>query len=508
MRLSSWLRSARCFFVPSGAEKGRRPARPRERTLAAQLSVERLEDRTVPSTFTVYNLADSGPQSLRQAILDANVNPGADAIAFAPAARDGTITLTGGQLSITDDLTIDGPGAGRLAVSGNSASRVFQVGSGVAVSIDGLTVTHGRGLLRGGGILNAGTLTLSHAILSDNQVVGLPGATPDVDALGGGILNMGTLTVHHTTFVHNQAIGADGNPGGTGSTGLGGAIMSIASATAPSTAIVSNCTFLDNQAIGGAAGVGASFTRAGLGGAIMNTGGACTIRHCVFQDNQAVGGFGGGFAGGFGAGGAIANVARLRDATLSVSYSTLTNNRAVGGAAGGSTTPQIGKGGGIANFVSGGAVPGVTATALVSHSLLLGNQAIGGAGPTGGTGQGGGITNENGGILTVTHSLLLLNEAVGGAGASGNGGNGLGGGVFNGGPNPFGTPSVTLNRSLVALNRAEGGAAGVGGSAGVGQGGGLYLTPGGVAFADLVTGILANDASTSDDDVFGIISFI
>ncbi len=93
--------------------------------------------------------------------------------------------------------------------------------------------------------------------------------------------------------------------------------------------------------------------------------------------------------------------------------------------------------------------------------------------------------------------------AVGGAGDGGNGGNGQGGGGFNGAANPFGTPSLTLLRSLVVVNRADGGTA-VGGSAGLGQGGGLYLTPGGAAGADLVSAILANDASASDDDVFGI----
>src|SRR5262249_34592087 len=107
MRLSSWLRSARTLFVPSGTEKGHRPPRLRKRALPARLGVERLEDRTVPSTFTVESLADSGLGSLRQAILDANANPGSDLIRFAPAARDGTITLTSGQLGITEDLTID-----------------------------------------------------------------------------------------------------------------------------------------------------------------------------------------------------------------------------------------------------------------------------------------------------------------------------------------------------------------------------------------------------------------
>jgi hypothetical protein len=127
---------------------GRRPHNRR-------LGIEVLEDRTLPSTFTVLNFLDNGPGSLRQAILDANAQPGADLIRFAPAARDGTVALTSGELSITDDLTIEGPGANRLAVSGNDASRVFRIGSGVSVDIDDLTTTHGRAD-NGAGIWNAG----------------------------------------------------------------------------------------------------------------------------------------------------------------------------------------------------------------------------------------------------------------------------------------------------------------------------------------------------------------
>ena len=156
-----------------------------------------------------------------------------------------------------------------------------------------------------------------------------------MDAFGGGIFNTGTLTVRHSSFVHNQSIGADGTPSSIGSSALGGAIMSSGTPSAPATATVSHSTFLDNQAVGGAAGAGAS--RAGIGGAIMNATGTFTVSHSVFHDNQAVGGLDNGVPGGFGAGsgGAIANVARFGDAILSVSHSTfLTNNRAVGGAAG------------------------------------------------------------------------------------------------------------------------------------------------------------------------------
>src|SRR5437016_14607674 len=68
------------------------------------------------ATFTVSNTSDSGAGSLRQAILNANATPGADEIIF--AQLHGTITLTSGQLDITDDLIIAGPGAKALAVSG------------------------------------------------------------------------------------------------------------------------------------------------------------------------------------------------------------------------------------------------------------------------------------------------------------------------------------------------------------------------------------------------------
>lgn len=63
------------------------------------------------ATFTVTNTNDSGPGSLRQAILDANSNPGFDTIEFAVA---GTITPLTQLPAITDPLLIDGysaPGA-------------------------------------------------------------------------------------------------------------------------------------------------------------------------------------------------------------------------------------------------------------------------------------------------------------------------------------------------------------------------------------------------------------
>ena len=164
------------FACAPARSTGRRASRRQ----GARLLLEALEDRLVPSTITVQNLNDSGPGSLRQAILDANANPGEDVIRFDPKARDGTITLTGGELRISDSLTIDGPGEKRLTVSGNSASRVFNIsGNATNVKIDGLTIADGLApgttvvgpkgpVTLGGGVLNTG----ANVTLTDVALVG------------------------------------------------------------------------------------------------------------------------------------------------------------------------------------------------------------------------------------------------------------------------------------------------------------------------------------------------
>ena len=87
------------------------------------------------------------------------------------------------------------------------------------------------------------------------------------------------------------------------------------------------------------------------------------------------------------------------------------------------------------------------------------------------------------------------------------GGNGFGAGVFNGNPVPVaGTPILTLKGTDITGNEAAGGAAGAGGTGGLGQGGGLYNQTGAEAFADSETTMTGNHASTSDDDVFGVVT--
>ena len=78
-------------------------------------------------TFAILpwiDLADSGPGSLRQAILDAV--PGAMIV----ISNAGTLTLTSGELLIDKDLVIVGPGARLLAISGTNMNRVFNIAGG------------------------------------------------------------------------------------------------------------------------------------------------------------------------------------------------------------------------------------------------------------------------------------------------------------------------------------------------------------------------------------------
>jgi hypothetical protein len=98
--------------------------------------LEGLEDRTVPSTLTVTNNLDSGAGSLRAAIKSAGSG---DTIVFDAGLDGQTITLTSDELAIKKSLDIEGPGAGKLTISGNDTNRVFDVSEGLTVTIAGLT---------------------------------------------------------------------------------------------------------------------------------------------------------------------------------------------------------------------------------------------------------------------------------------------------------------------------------------------------------------------------------
>ena len=108
------------------------------------------------ATFTVINTNDSGAGSLRQAILDANAAPGADAIEFnIPAPGVQTISPVTQLPKITDPLSIDGytqPGTqpNSLAI-GTDAVLLIQIKSPPSgtTAADGLIISSSNCLVRG-----------------------------------------------------------------------------------------------------------------------------------------------------------------------------------------------------------------------------------------------------------------------------------------------------------------------------------------------------------------------
>ena len=170
-----------------------------------------------PTIFTVNTLDESGTGSMRQAILDANANAGEDTILFQRELK-GTITLTSGQLAVTDSVVIEGPGANVLAISSNNASRIFKINPGAigTVAINGLTLKEGNDVSGEGGgavIIDSGTVTINNCTLSNNS------AGIDNKGGGGGAIRKfgpGKLTVSNSTVSNNSAIDQFGQGAGGG----------------------------------------------------------------------------------------------------------------------------------------------------------------------------------------------------------------------------------------------------------------------------------------------------
>ena len=221
-------------------------------------------------TCTVNSTGDSGPGTLRDCLASA-----ADTIDATGVS--GTILLTSGELQITHDVTINGPGAANLAVNGNATFRVFE-NFASSVTLSGLTITNGLADGNGGGgIFNHGGLTLGNCIVSDSSAfIG--------NNQGGGIRNNSgaTLSISDSTISGNSAVG-----GGSG----------IHSSNAELT--VTNSTITGN--IGGGQG----------GGIFYNGGGTLTVTNSIISGNSA------GDGGGMGSDLQGTTIATVSDSTIS-----------------------------------------------------------------------------------------------------------------------------------------------------------------------------------------------
>lgn len=175
--------------------------------------------------------------SLRDAITAANQSPGFDAIVLGPGTYQlGTTAPSedqnaSGDLDILDDLAIIGASAEKTSIAG-SFERVFDVHAGATVEIAGVTIRNGKTQVltgNGGGIRNAGQLTLSRVHVTGNQAEGgagggifSSGASSSLTvvksaitgntaaSLGGGIALDGPLTLTDSTLSGNSAGGSGG----------------------------------------------------------------------------------------------------------------------------------------------------------------------------------------------------------------------------------------------------------------------------------------------------------
>lgn len=222
--------------------------------------------QTSGQVYTVNDISDSndailgdgqcadaaGKCTLRAAIQEANSDPSSrDTVIFA-LPNPSVIDLTLGELAITGQVAIVGPGARRLTLersfnSGTPEFRIFHIAKEVQdLTIRGLTIRNGRtdgaavwvaigstlsvadtyfyqnGKGDGGAIYNAGTISVSRSLFSSNGV-GIGGAiynvitsasgtivnttfTDNMATEGGAIYNNGSLLLINDTFFENIAL--------------------------------------------------------------------------------------------------------------------------------------------------------------------------------------------------------------------------------------------------------------------------------------------------------------
>lgn len=301
--------------------------------------------------LVVINANDSGTGSLRQAIADAS---NGDTINFDSSLDGQTIALTSGQLVITKTLTISGPGANLLAISGKNSSRVFYITS--IVTISGVTIKEGSAF-PGGGIYNSGTLTLINSTVFSNAV--------NIPSVGGGIYNSGTANLINSTVFSNTATTGGGihNSGFSNSGTLNminSRVLSNAARSGGGIENVSGTVNLSNSTISG--------NTSNSGGGIFSSSGIVNLTNSTVSDNTAADNDnGGGIYNNFG--------------TVNLINSTVSGNSANGG-------------GGIA----------IQGTVTLTNSTVSGNKGTFGSG----------IWNEDGNLYLINSTVVSNTGVLGG----------------------------------------------------------------------------------------------
>jgi predicted outer membrane repeat protein len=353
------------------------------------------------ATLTVTNLNDSGSGSLRAQLAAAATG---DTINFSVT---GVINLNSRLTSSGKSLTIQGPGAGSLALVGNGISFNYSC-CGYPVTISGITIRDVFLPSGNGAAISAGDttpLTLENVVISNNTAA---------NGSGGGVYVSSGLTINNSTFTGNSASSNGGAVWGDEAITITGSTFTGNSATSGGGVIfvsdddynVSNSVFTSNSATnGGGIHISSSFGTTSIAntrlfantasyGAGVYAQGVVTLNNVSINNNQAT------YEGGA--------LALASSSTLTLNNTSLyANTAASGGAA----------------YLYGG-------TMSVINSTIANNQAT--------SGNGGGIYTSDD-VITLRNSTLARNSA-----------SGSGGGIYE--ASSFG--SLTFKSSIIALNTA------------------------------------------------------
>ena len=330
------------------------------------------------AVFNVTSNGDNGANTLRQAIIDANANAGADTITFDASLSGNTITLTTGEMLISDTVDIQGLGSANLTIDADAASRVFYIynpsATPIDVTISGLTLDNGMSVVVGDPPASSGGAI---RVIGENvelDDVNITDSTSGGD--GGGLAFFGidntssynpvsaVLTIQNSTISGNDAEFIDaGNAiymGGCGGGVWAGGIYNVA---------LDNVTLSNNRA---------RCDGGGFFGTYFQDGGDVTIQNSVITGNDT-----GEIEFGNGGGVGFSNYSYF-EANATITDTTISGNSA------------IGEGGGV--------YAGFLTTLTISRSTISGNTTAGGGG--------GGImlyaTNA-----TIENSTIAENETPG-----------------------------------------------------------------------------------------------
>ncbi len=332
-----------------------------------QLRFEPLEDRRLLANVNVTNFSDvvngnvtsiaallsnTGGDgiSLREAILAANADAAADTIGFI-LLLPGSIQLTNvghvGEILISNDLTINGPGGGALTIRGFAGTAALRDGARIFNVDDG-----------------------NFATFKDVSINGLVLAGGDVNGAGGAIRNASeSLTITGCTINGSSAVSGGGlqNNGGQ--------------------LIVSGCTINGNTVLGNGAGIetlggSLSVVQSTISGNSTPVGGASGGIHSssstVMIDSSTISGNSANYGGGI----THSGVGIL----MTITNSTISGNSA---------------------RINGGGVSVVQGDLVVRHSTITGNRADS---DSNGTGNGGGIfVAYNPSNVTIDHTIVAGN---------------------------------------------------------------------------------------------------